>query len=189
MATTLEIIRGLSQAAANAYDGALDENEEALNIGLNREHGDPIIDPRVIDGFGVKFAGDKMIINYQSEMEVKQLHPRNQFENEIEEKFKDIAKFLKKEYKKITKESVTLTPQKDCDILVQSTSKYRTWVQASKQYNVVGLNKEGTEAVRTDSQNHRDDPYYTQFKKFFETAKAKKASNNTAPKNPDTPEA
>ena len=52
MATTLEIIRGLSQAAANAYDGALDENDEALKIGLNRDHGDPIMDPRVIDGFG-----------------------------------------------------------------------------------------------------------------------------------------
>ena len=189
MATTLEIIRGLSQAAANAYDGALDENDESLDIGLNREQGDPIVDPRIIDGFGVKFAGDKLVINYQSEMEVKQLHPRNRFENEIEEKFKDIAKFLKKEYKIITKESITLSPQKDCDILVQSTSKYRTWVQASKQYSIGGLEKDGTEAVRTDSQNHRDDPYYTQFKKFFKTAKAKKATNDSSSKNPDTPEA
>ena len=122
-------------------------------------------------------------------MEVKQLHPRNRFENEIEEKFKDIAKFLKKEYKIITKESITLSPQKDCDILVQSTSKYRTWVQASKQYSIGGLEKDGTEADRTDSQNHRDDPYYTQFKKFFETAKAKKATNDSSSKNPDTPEA
>ncbi len=47
-----------------------------------------------------------MIVTYQSEMCMKELHPRNQFENEIERKFADIVKFLKKEYKKVTKESV-----------------------------------------------------------------------------------
>jgi hypothetical protein len=185
MATTLEIIRGLAQAAANAYDGAHLDNE----IGLKREEGNPLIDSRVIDGFAVKCAGDKLVINYQSEMQVKELHPRNRFENEIEEKFKDIAKFLKKEYKKITKESITLKPQEGVDILVQATSKYRTWVQASKQYSIGGLEKDGTEAIRTDSQNHRDDPYYSQFKDFWKTASAKKSSNDKAKKNPDTPEA
>ena len=38
MATTLEIIQGISQAAANAYDGAHDENMsadgEARKVGL-----------------------------------------------------------------------------------------------------------------------------------------------------------
>jgi hypothetical protein len=77
MATVLDVIRGLNQAAANAYDGALDENGEALKIGLNREDGDPIIDSRLIDGFKVRFAGPKMIVTYQSEMRVNELHPRN----------------------------------------------------------------------------------------------------------------
>jgi len=185
MATTLEIIRGLAQAAANAYDGAHLDKE----IGLKREEGNPLIDSRVIDGFAVKYAGDKLVINYQSEMQVKELHPRNRFENEIEEKFKDIAKFLKKEYKNITKDSITLKPQDGVDILVQATSKYRTWVQASKQYSIGGLEKAGAEAIRTDSQNHRDDPYYSQFKDFWNTAKAKRPSNDKAKKNPDTPEA
>ena len=36
MATVLDVIKGLNQAAANAYDGALDENGDALQIGLNR---------------------------------------------------------------------------------------------------------------------------------------------------------
>ena len=44
MATVLEIVRGLSQAAANAYDGALDENGDVLQVGLNREEGHPILD-------------------------------------------------------------------------------------------------------------------------------------------------
>ena len=41
MATTLEIIRGISQAAANAYDGAHDEGAShsgvARPVGLKRE--------------------------------------------------------------------------------------------------------------------------------------------------------
>ena len=96
MATIYEIVQGLSQAAANGYDGALDENGEALKIGLNREEGDPIIDSRLIDGFKVRFAGPKMIVSYQSEMRVDELHHRNQFHNEINAKFADIVKFLKK---------------------------------------------------------------------------------------------
>jgi len=37
MATVLDVIRGLNQAAANAYDGALDENGEALRSGLTEK--------------------------------------------------------------------------------------------------------------------------------------------------------
>ena len=48
MATVYEIVQGLSQAAANAYDGALDENNELLKIGLNREEGDMLHDKRVM---------------------------------------------------------------------------------------------------------------------------------------------
>ncbi len=39
MATIYEIVQGLSQAAANGYDGALDENGEPVKIGLKRERG------------------------------------------------------------------------------------------------------------------------------------------------------
>ena len=109
MASVLDVIKGLNQAAANAYDGALDAEGDTLKVGLDREDGHPILDGRIIDGFKVKFAGPKMIITYQSEMRVDELHPRNQFENEVEAKFKDIAKFLKKEYKSINKSTVTLT--------------------------------------------------------------------------------
>ena len=47
MATVYEIVQGLSQAAANAYDGALDEGGEPLKAGLQREDGDPILDKRL----------------------------------------------------------------------------------------------------------------------------------------------
>ena len=42
MATVYEIVQGLSQAAANAYDGALGEDNEPIVAGLRREDGDPI---------------------------------------------------------------------------------------------------------------------------------------------------
>ena len=61
MATVYEIVQGLSQAAANAYDGNHDEryayDGKARKIGLRREEGDPILDSRVMDGFKVKFSG------------------------------------------------------------------------------------------------------------------------------------
>ena len=63
MATVYEIVQGLSQAAANAYDGALDEKGEPLLVGLQREEGDPILDKRVMDGFNVKFYGNMMCLS------------------------------------------------------------------------------------------------------------------------------
>ena len=64
MATILDVIKGLNQAAANSGDfgGEYDEDQK---IGLKREKGHPILDSRVMDGFRVRFAADKIIITYQ----------------------------------------------------------------------------------------------------------------------------
>ena len=49
MATTLEIINGISQAVSRGFDGALDdETREPITIGLRREEGRPLIDERVM---------------------------------------------------------------------------------------------------------------------------------------------
>jgi hypothetical protein len=161
MATVLEIVRGLSQAAANAYDGALDENGEPLSIGLNREEGHPVIDSRVMDGFKVRFAA--------------------------EAKFADIVKFLKKEYRKITKSSVSLTEVAEADILVQTTSRRHTWVQASKQYKIGGL--EEVASVRQASDRSELRSFEKQFQDFLSLSTDKRPSNDKSSKNPDTPEA
>ena len=187
MATVLEIVRGLSQAAANAYDGSLDENGEPHNIGLSREEGHPVMDSRVIDGFKVKFSADKLVINYHWEVLMKEVHPRNQFENEIERKFGDIVKFLKKEYKKVTKSSVTLSEVSDAEIIVQSTSRVRSFVQASKQYKIGGM--EGVEPIRRSSERDQDKPFEKRFKDFLELSSDKRPPNDKSTKNPDTPEA
>ena len=96
MATVYEIVQGLSQAAANAYDGALDEKGEPLKAGLKREEGDAILDKRVMDGFNVKFYGNMMCLSYMSEVQLKEVYA-NGFEEEVERQVAGVASFLRKE--------------------------------------------------------------------------------------------
>ena len=142
MATVYEIIQGLSQAAANAYDGALGEDQSPTPTGvLRREEGDALIDQRVMDGFNVKFYGNMMCLTYQSEVQLKEVYAQG-FEEEVDQRLTDIAGWLKKEYKKITGRSVTLTEEGEVDVLVQNSSRVRSWVQAKKHYKVGGLSAE-----------------------------------------------
>ena len=149
MATVMDVVQGISQAVANAYDGAHDErfsaDGEARTAGLKREEGAPLIDKRVLDGFNVKFYGNMMCLSYQSEVQIHEVYT-NGFEGEIEQRLADIAKFLKKEYKKITGDAVTLTKEGEADIRVEGTSRIRSWVTAKMHYTVGGLNKDMVEA-------------------------------------------
>jgi len=138
MATVYEIVQGLSQAAANAYDGALDENGEPLLAGLKREEGDPILDKRVMDGFNVGFYGNMMCLSYMSEVHLKEVYA-NGFESDVESQIAEIVKFLQKEYKKITGNSVSLTAEGEVDIHVENSSRVRSWVTAKMHYKVGGL--------------------------------------------------
>ena len=151
MATIYEIIQGLSQAAANAYDGALGEDYEPDKPGiLRREEGNALIDQRVMDGFNVKFYGNMMCLSYQSEIQLKEVIA-NGFEEEIDQRITDISGWIKKEYKKITGNSVNLTAEGEVDVRVENSSRVRTWVTAKKHYRVGGLDetmndKTGSEA-------------------------------------------
>ena len=142
MATVYEIIKGLNQAAANVYDGVHDKrfvpDGEDKSVGLKREEGCPINDTRVIDGFKVRIAGPKLIVTYHSEMPMKSFH-NTKLDEEIERIYSGIVKFLKKEYKSITGNSVALTADGPCDIFLQNMSRIRTWVQCKKVYTIGGL--------------------------------------------------
>ena len=135
----IDIVNGISQAAANAYDGALDEKGEPQKIGLKREEGNPILDKRVMDGFNVTMLGNTLILKYQSEILLRDVY-KGDFEGEIAQRLQDIISFLKKEYKKITGNSVTLTKEdKEPDVLVQSLSHVRSWVQATQKFKIGGM--------------------------------------------------
>ena len=179
MATTLEIIRGISQAAANAYDGShkgsYNADGEAREVGLKREDGDPITDSRIADGFSVKFSGPYLHILYHSEIQLKEVHD-NGFENEMERMVSDIAKFLKKEYKNVTGETLTLTPEGEVDVLVQTVSRRWSFVQANKRYKIGGLNDvtpvgEASEDLLRDT-----------FKDYFEQGRKSKTPKNVTRK-------
>jgi len=178
MATVYEIVQGLSQAAANAYDGALDDNGEPLNAGLQREEGDPILDKRIIDGFNVKFYGNMMCIGYQSEVQLKEVYA-NGFEGEVEQRVADIASFLKKEYKKITGSSVSLTEEGEIDVRVETSSRVRSWVTAKMHYKVGGLD----EAMKNDAESK--DNVESGWKSFLDLGgwKGARPQNDTRPKN------
>lgn len=173
MATPLEIVRGISQVMANTYDGALDADGEPVKIGLKREEGHPINDKRVMDGFGVKFEGDKLCIYYHAEVLLKDVYGKD-FEGEIDQMITDIAAFLKKEYKRITKTALTLTPAKDeeVQVLVQNTSRIRTWVQAYKKFDIGGMGE--TEKTRDASEDRLEDS----FRKFLDQGDLGKRAKN-----------
>jgi hypothetical protein len=138
----LEIIQGLAQAAANAWDGGHDEryslDGKERKVGLRREEGCPIMDSRVIDGFNVKFYGDMMCISYQSDIKLKEVYAGG-FESEMERMINEIKNFLQKEYKVITKKAVSLKKEGDIDVIVQSTSRVRSFVQAKQHFKISGL--------------------------------------------------
>jgi len=186
-AENLEILRGLAQAAADSYDGALDEDGNPIEMGLKREDKDQY-KKHTSDGFGVRFAHNKAIISYHSEMMLKEIHPRAQFENNVEGVFKNIIKRLKKRYSEITSNSVTLTAEGDADIHVQNLSRQRTFVVAKRVYKIGSIKE--TNAVNADENEYSGKSVEDNIKSFMDQFKnPKKAENNKAPANPDTPSA
>jgi len=144
MSNIADIVKGINQAAANAHDGATDTEGEPLDIGLERNKPTPITDRRVMDGFGVKFIGNVMRLNYTRELPTSDV-TTNKLKSDIEASIEEIARFLKKEYKNITGEALRLKKNGSLQMgNVQSTSRIRSWVQAHCDYELQGV--EGADA-------------------------------------------
>jgi hypothetical protein len=172
----LEIIQGLAQAAANAYDGAHDErfvrDGEAKKIGLKREEGCPIVDQRVNDGFKVRFAGNQICIHYQADIMLKDIYGGG-FENEMSRMINEVKKFLQKEYKSITGNSVTLSKEGDVHILASSVSRVRNFVQAYQYFNISGVKADPDAGLGSENRKIEDS-----FRKFLDLN-----NNNKRPQN------
>ena len=159
MATTLEIIQGINQAAANAYDGSHDKRfitGEPKEIGLSREEGCAIVDSRVSDGFGVKIIGDMLQINYEANVRLSDVYAVG-FEEECERRVHAIAEFLKKEFKVITGKGLSLTPEGEVKCMVQNTSRVRTFVTCHRLYKIGRL--QGVETLGEAVTNPMDVKY------------------------------
>ena len=174
--TVYDIIKGINQAAANAYDGSHDkryvrDGEDKL-VGLTREKGCAINDSRVIDGFNVRLSGPKMIVSYQSELPLKEFHNRK-LEQDLEQTYADIISYLKKEYKNITGNTLNVKADGPLDMLLQNMSKVRTWVECKKVYTVSSM--KDVVAVAEPSEDRLE----KNFKDFLDQKSDKKPSNVT----------
>lgn len=142
MATTLEIVRGLHQAAANAYDGSHNKkyslDGEERKVGLRREDGDPLIDSRVIDGFFIKIKGNKLCVYYQTDVKLDQMSDPK-FKNQVADIMSDIIAFLKKEYRAITKSSISLKEVGDVEINGQHISRVRNLIIARQEFEISSM--------------------------------------------------
>ena len=163
MATTLEIINGISQVLACTYDGALDENGEPVKIGLRREEGNPLIDHRVMDGFGAQVSGDRLHIKYHAEVPLKEVHS-NGFEGEMESMVEKVKSFLQKEFRKVTKASLSLTDPSECDVLVEYISRIRCSVKVHKCYKISGAQM--TDSLQQNSEDRPSDPEFDKMLKL-----------------------
>jgi len=162
MSTTLEIVNCISQVLANTYDGALDESGEPIKIGLRREEGNPLVDKRVMDGFGAQVSGDRLHIKYHAEIPLKEVHA-NDFEGEMESMVEKVKSFLQKEYKKIKKAALTLSEPSEVDVLVEYISRIRCSVKVHKCYKIGGTD---TEANDGDSEERPTDPAFDKMMKL-----------------------
>ena len=180
MATVYDIVKGINQAAANAYDGSHDSrfriDGEDDPIGLKREKGCALNDSRVIDGFKVRMSGPKLIVSYQSEMPMSSFH-NTKLDQELEQTFADIIKFLKREYKNLSGDTLSLTEDGPASMMLQNMSKIRTWVQASKVYTIG--NMKDVLPVGEPSEDRLED----KFREFLEQSSDKRPQNDTKPKN------
>jgi hypothetical protein len=157
---------------------------EEKKMGLRREEGDPGLETRQIDGFKVKFHGNKLNILYHAEIKLKETHDKNRFENTVTANINDVANYLKREYKKVTGESLTLTKEGEAEILVQHISNVRSTCQANCMYKIGGMN----EVVDVDNASVGKEKLdkitkdWLAYNKNFEIGKGKNYANNVTRK-------
>ncbi len=158
------------QAAADSYDGALDDKGKPIKIGLKREEGHPVLDSRTLDGFKCRIDGAKLCITYQSEILLRDVYGGN-LEKELEQTMADIVKYLKKRYKQITGKALKLTSDSEVDALVQSTSRIRVFVICTKKYNIGSLSDVKNRLEPSEKNLDK------QFKKFLSQGGGEKTSS------------
>jgi hypothetical protein len=167
----VDVLRGISQVAGSMYDGATDESGEPINIGLKREEGNPLLDRRVIDGCSLRCSGKTLQVSYHSELLLKDVYAKD-LQSELEQTMSDIVSYLKKEYKKVTGNTLSLKEKGECDARVEKTSHVRVFVAARKDYEISNMGE--TEDVKEPSEENLE----KSFKNFLEQSSDKKAPND-----------
>lgn len=172
---TYDVIKAISQIVGEkGYDGARHKDGSKVEIGLKREEGNPLIDKRVMDGFGVRFSADKLIISYQAEILLSDIY-KGSLENDVDAKIEEVASFIKKEFKKETGSGLNLKAVGEVQVRAENTSRVRYFVTAHKMYEIGSLKVDPVHGPARDS-------IEASFKSYLESGKAPKAKNDTRPK-------
>ncbi len=177
----LKVVQGLAQAVsdikANGHDERYAYDGDARPTGLKREEGDIILDKRHNDGFSVRFLGNRICIMYQSDIMLKDIYAGG-FENDMKRMINQVKKAIQKEYKKVTGNSVTLTSDGEVDVMTQSVSRVRSFVQAVQHFKISGIKDDNYDGS-SEGRKIEDS-----FKKFLElNNNNKRPQNDTRPKS------
>ena len=123
----------------------------------------------MVDGFGVKFESNCICITYSSEIKLKEVYGGS-LENDVSSKISDVATFIKKEYRALTKSGLTLTADGEVNVLVQPVSRVRTLVTAVQKFKIGGIEEQKPdrpgldipttpEAKNTPNDKRKSDPF------------------------------
>ena len=159
----IDVIKGIQQAAENGQDLPYGRSDTGV---LKREEGHLINDSRVIDGFKVKIAGDLLIIVYNSVVGIESALEDN-YESDLENILDQLSTFIKKEYKKITDKSLTLTAEKESfQARFSQASNVRMIVHATKAYKISGVTEmEGEETKENPAEELEEAKHWKKFLK------------------------
>lgn len=177
-----DVVKGISQAIHNKHHGAIDENGEIVSIGLKRED-QPITDQRIMDGFGVSFHGNLLIVKYNSFEPLANLHEKR-FEKEIERRIEEVKKFIVKEFNKHTGQNLRLKEVGEIKVLVETSNRMKALVKAMVPYEVLNLKEVsavGSDRSATAKENIEKMNDY--FGKQAKMVKKVKLANVTRPKD------
>lgn len=182
--TIEDLVKGIKQAAANAYDGAKDKDGKPLKTGLDRDN--EILDSRTmrtIDGFTVKVCGPKKLcVTYHLQMMAKHKLAalENKLEEEIESRIQEIVAYLKKEFKNVTGSTLGLKMQGKIEYEVEAVSMVRTNFKGICNYEITSSEEPETGEKQTKELDKEVEKFLAVNKDEFPGAK--KSQNDTRKK-------
>ena len=135
-----DVVKGISMAVHNVHHGARDSDNKPVEIGLKREE-QPILDQRVMDGFGISLQGNLLVIRYNSHEPLANLHEKR-FEREIERRIEEIKKFIQKQFEYHTGSNLRLKEAGDIKILVESSNRVKAIIKAVMPYEILNIKEE-----------------------------------------------
>ena len=111
------------------------------------------------------------MVSYHSELLLRDVYAKN-LENELEQTMSEIVKYLKKQYKKITGNTLSLKERGEVDARVESTSRVRVFVTARKDYEIGNMDDVEDAGVSSEEKLEKT------FKKFLDQASEKRPTND-----------